>query len=59
MRDMTAVRTHSFDDFFAEAADSGIRQAVILAPGLDARAYRLSWPAGATVYEIDQPRGSS
>jgi methyltransferase (TIGR00027 family) len=39
----------------AEATEGGIRQAVILASGLDARAYRLAWPAGTTVYEIDQP----
>lgn len=56
MRDMMAVRTRFFDDFFIEAADSGIRQAVVLASGLDARAYRLAWPAGTTVYEIDQPQ---
>jgi methyltransferase (TIGR00027 family) len=56
MRDMMAVRTRFFDDFFVEAANAGIRQAVILASGLDARAYRLPWPAGTTVYEIDQPR---
>src|SRR5271155_195237 len=55
MRDMMAVRTRFFDDFFIEATDRGIRQAVILASGLDARAYRLGWPAGTTVYEIDQP----
>ena len=36
-------------------AAAGIRQAVILAPGLDSRAYRLNWPAGTSVYEIDQP----
>jgi methyltransferase (TIGR00027 family) len=56
MRDMMAVRTRFFDDFFVQAADSGVRQAVILASGLDARAYRLAWPAGTTVYEIDQPQ---
>jgi methyltransferase (TIGR00027 family) len=56
MRDMMAIRTRFFDDFFIEAADAGIRQAVILAAGLDARAYRLAWPAGTTVYEVDQPR---
>lgn len=56
MRDMMAVRTRFFDDFFVEAADRGIRQAVILASGLDARAYRLPWPAGTTVYEVDQPQ---
>ena len=50
-----AARTRYFDAFFADAAAAGIRQAVILASGLDARAYRLDWPAGMTVYEIDQP----
>jgi methyltransferase (TIGR00027 family) len=50
------VRTRFFDDFFLEATNAGIRQAVTLASGLDARAYRLSWPAGTTVYEIDQPQ---
>ncbi len=50
-----AARTRFFDDFFHEAGKAGIRQAVILAAGLDARAYRLSWPAGTVVYEIDQP----
>lgn len=51
-----AVRTHFFDAYFGDAAAAGIRQAVILAAGLDARAYRLGWPAGSTVYEIDQPQ---
>jgi len=55
MRDMMAVRTRFFDEFFLEATNAGIRQAVILASGLDARAYRLPWPPGTTVYEIDQP----
>jgi methyltransferase (TIGR00027 family) len=50
-----AARTRYFDEFFANASAAGIRQAVILASGLDARAYRLDWPAGMTVYEIDQP----
>ena len=56
MSDMMAVRTRFFDEFFMQATNSGIRQAVILASGLDARAYRLPWPAETTVYEIDQPR---
>ncbi len=51
-----AVRTHFFDDFFAKAIAADIRQIVILASGLDSRAYRLEWPAGTTVYEIDQPK---
>jgi methyltransferase (TIGR00027 family) len=51
-----AVRTRFFDDFFRAATEAGVRQAVILAAGLDTRAYRLRWPAGAVVYEIDQPQ---
>jgi methyltransferase (TIGR00027 family) len=56
MRERVAVRTRYFDDFFAAAADAGVRQAVILASGLDTRAYRLPWPTGTVVYEIDQPQ---
>ncbi|MEJ6536111.1 MAG: class I SAM-dependent methyltransferase [Mycobacterium sp.] len=51
-----AVRTHFFDAFFSDAVAAGIRQVVILASGLDARAYRLQWPAGTVVFEIDQPK---
>jgi methyltransferase (TIGR00027 family) len=50
-----AVRTRWFDKLFTDAANAGVRQAVILAAGLDARAYRLTWPDGTTVYELDQP----
>ncbi|WP_329409922.1 class I SAM-dependent methyltransferase [Nocardia vinacea] len=49
------IRTKFFDEFFAAAWQQGMRQAVILASGLDARAYRLDWPAGTVVFEIDQP----
>ncbi|MFR9753343.1 class I SAM-dependent methyltransferase [Nocardia sp. 004] len=49
-------RTRFFDEFFLSATASGVRQAVIVASGLDARAYRLDWPAGTTVFEIDQPK---
>jgi methyltransferase (TIGR00027 family) len=55
MTDNMAVRTRFFDEFFLSAGAAGIRQTVILASGLDSRAYRLAWPAGTTVYEIDQP----
>jgi len=54
MADGMAVRTKYFDAFLAEATAAGIGQVVILASGLDARAYRLPWPAGTVVYEIDQ-----
>jgi methyltransferase (TIGR00027 family) len=56
MVSMMAVRTRFFDDFFCDAAGAGIRQAVILASGLDSRAYRLGWPVGTVIYEIDQPQ---
>jgi methyltransferase (TIGR00027 family) len=54
MNTLIAVRTKFFDDFFLTA--TGIRQAVILASGLDSRPYRLPWPDGTVVYEIDQPK---
>ena len=56
MSEQITVRTRFFDEFFLQATGSGIRQAVILASGLDTRAYRLPWPAGTVVYEIDQPQ---
>lgn len=54
--DGMAVRTKYFDDYFADATASGVQQVVILASGLDSRAYRLAWPSGTVVYEIDQPQ---
>jgi methyltransferase (TIGR00027 family) len=51
-----AVRTRFFDSLFLDATKAGLRQAVILAAGLDTRAYRLPWPATVVVYEIDQPQ---
>jgi methyltransferase (TIGR00027 family) len=56
MKGYIASRTLFFDAFFMNAAAAGVRQAVILAAGLDARAWRLDWPAGCVVYELDQPK---
>lgn len=50
------ARTKWFDEYFIAAGANGIDQAVILAAGLDARAWRLPWVDGSTVYEIDQPQ---
>jgi O-methyltransferase involved in polyketide biosynthesis len=55
MAEGMACRTRFYDQFFLSAAQSGVAQAVILASGLDARAYRLPWPAGTVVYEVDMP----
>ncbi len=50
-----AAHTRFVDGFLADAVRAGIRQVVILASGLDTRPYRLWWPAGTTVYEVDRP----
>jgi methyltransferase (TIGR00027 family) len=51
-----ALRTRFFDDQLLDAAVAGgLRQVVILAAGLDARAYRLPFPAGTRLFELDQP----
>jgi methyltransferase (TIGR00027 family) len=47
------VRSRFFGEFFTARAAGGLRQAVILAAGLDTRAFRLGWPPGMTVYEVD------
>lgn len=51
-----AARTRWFDEYFTTAGAHGVDQAVILAAGLDARAWRLPWVDGSVVYEIDQPQ---
>ncbi len=53
---MLIARTVYFDEYFTAASGAGIRQIVILASGLDARAYRMEWPSGTVVFEIDQPK---
>jgi len=50
------ARTKYFDDYFRRAADAGVRQVVILAAGLDSRAYRLPWPDATTIFELDRPQ---
>ena len=50
------ARTRYFDAYFRSAAEAGIRQIVLLAAGLDSRAYRLDWAPGTTIFELDQPR---
>jgi O-methyltransferase involved in polyketide biosynthesis len=54
--DVAKVRTKFYDEFFLDATKAGNTQAVILASGLDSRAYRLRRPIGTVVYEVDQPQ---
>ena len=56
IKDYAAVRTKWFDEYFIAAGANGIDQTVILAAGLDARAWRLPWVSGSAVFEIDQPQ---
>jgi methyltransferase (TIGR00027 family) len=49
------IRTRFFDDYLVDAVGRGIRQVVLLAAGLDTRAYRLNWPAGVRLFELDLP----
>lgn len=50
-----AIRTKFFDDYFARAVADGCRQIVVVAAGLDTRAFRLQWPSDVTVFEVDLP----
>jgi methyltransferase (TIGR00027 family) len=49
------VRTRFFDDYLLDACAHGCRQVVLLAAGLDTRAFRLDWPAGVRLFELDLP----
>jgi methyltransferase (TIGR00027 family) len=55
MADAMVVRTRFFDEYLTLAYATGIRQFVVLAAGLDTRAYRLDWPRAARLWEIDRP----
>ncbi len=50
-----AIRTRFYDDYLLAACAAGCRQVVLLAAGMDTRGYRLDWPAGTRLFEIDQP----
>jgi methyltransferase (TIGR00027 family) len=50
-----ALRTRFFDDFLQRiVTDHAIRQIVLIAAGLDTRAFRLSWPEQTQLFELDQ-----
>jgi methyltransferase (TIGR00027 family) len=55
MPHLFGIRAWYFDDFFSTAWETGIRQVVNVAAGLDSRAYRLEWPDDTTIYEVDRP----
>jgi len=49
------IRTRFYDQYLTAAAANGCRQVVLLAAGLDSRAFRLDWPPGLRLFELDQP----
>jgi len=51
----TAVRTRFYDDHLTAAVAAGCPQVVLVAAGLDTRAYRLGWPAPVRLFELDLP----
>ena len=55
MRDHVAIRTRFFDDYLLEACAAGCRQVAVLAAGVDTRAFRLPWPEGVRLFELDLP----
>jgi methyltransferase (TIGR00027 family) len=54
-RSHIAVRTRFYDDFLAAACLEGCQQVVLLAAGLDSRAFRLEWPPAVRLFELDLP----
>jgi methyltransferase (TIGR00027 family) len=49
------IRTRFYDDYLLGAVMAGCRQVVLVAAGLDCRAFRLDWPDGVSLFELDQP----
>ncbi|WP_422743160.1 SAM-dependent methyltransferase [Mycobacterium sp. WMMD1722] len=56
LADYQALRSRRFDAFLEDAGRDGIRQCVILAAGLDTRAFRLRWPDDTTIFEVEWPK---
>jgi methyltransferase (TIGR00027 family) len=50
-----AIRTRFYDDYLRTACTHGCQQVVVLAAGLDARAFRLDWPDDVRLFELDLP----
>jgi methyltransferase (TIGR00027 family) len=53
--ELVAIRARFFDDQIRAACAAGIRQVILLAAGLDCRAFRLDWPGDVRLFELDLP----
>ena len=47
------IRTRFLDDLLERAAAAGVRQVVLLGAGMDSRAFRMEWPEGTRLFEVD------
>ncbi|MEU1120908.1 MULTISPECIES: class I SAM-dependent methyltransferase [unclassified Streptomyces] len=47
------IRTKFLDDLLQEASEAGVRQVVLLGAGMDSRAFRIGWPDGTRLFEVD------
>jgi len=56
LRFHTIIRTRFYDDYLLGACADGLRHVVLLAAGLDTRAFRLPWPDGVRLFELDLPQ---
>ena len=47
------IRTKFLDDLLQQASAAGVRQVVLLGAGMDSRAFRINWPEGTRLFEVD------
>ncbi|MEV0938688.1 class I SAM-dependent methyltransferase [Streptomyces phaeochromogenes] len=47
------IRTKFLDDLLQQTSASGVRQVVLLGAGMDSRAFRMDWPEGTRLFEVD------
>ncbi|MFJ9774343.1 class I SAM-dependent methyltransferase [Kitasatospora sp. NPDC101157] len=47
------IRTKFLDDLLQQACAAGVRQIVLLGAGMDSRAFRMDWPEGTRLFEVD------
>lgn len=54
LKEFVAIRTKYIDDSITTILDTTeIKQVVLVASGMDTRSFRLKWPGGVIVYEVD------
>lgn len=54
--DYLAIRTHFLDTYLIGVVGPDVRQVVLVAAGLDTRAFRMPWPPRVRLFEVDLPQ---